>query len=521
VQADSQLKFRAGSIERRDQLRAVGVVVLCLVVVLGVFSQSFVQMVRIWGAQSDTYSHGYLVLPIFVFLVWQRRAVLADTPIKPFVPAVAAVAGAGFIWLLGEVAGVSTVSFVMVVSMVALSVAAVLGLGWARVLMFPLAILLFAVPFGEDFVPRMMQWTADFTVTALRMSGVPTYREGMSFVIPSGRWSVVEACSGIRYLVASVFAGTLFAWQMYRSPGRRVLFVLCAIIVPIVANWLRAYLIVMLGHLSDGRLASGVDHLIYGWVFFGLVIGIMFAVGAIWREDKDQGRPGFRDSGATGGLAFPSGRVVRAAGLTVAVFLGAQTAAAFLLQPLPRRSLASVSISPVKGWTPIAMSVKDWHPYLQAPSSEQSLAFAKDGQEVGVFVGIFRDQRQGAELVSSVNQLGGAEDRKWKRVATAARIAPMDGRTLPVQMETLQSEVGTIVAWRWYCLDRMCTSSDYRAKFYLAVDRLARRDDTSAWVAIYVINPATPAEGERALATFSKEMGGALERAVLGVISDD
>ena len=139
----------------------------------------------------------------------------------------------------------------------------------ARVLAFPLAFLFFAVPFGEIFVPTLIDWTADFTVAALRFSGVPVYREGNHFVIPTGRWSVVEACSGVRYLIASLMVGTLYAAIAYRSARRRACFIVAAILVPIVANWLRAYMIVMLGHLSNNRLATGVDHIIYGWMFFG------------------------------------------------------------------------------------------------------------------------------------------------------------------------------------------------------------------------------------------------------------
>ncbi|WP_370657018.1 archaeosortase/exosortase family protein, partial [Klebsiella pneumoniae] len=55
----------------------------------------------------------------------------------------------------------------------------------------------------------------------------------------------------------------------YRSLARRWVFVGVSIVTPLVANWLRAYMIVMLGHLSDNQLATGVDHVIYGWVFFG------------------------------------------------------------------------------------------------------------------------------------------------------------------------------------------------------------------------------------------------------------
>jgi exosortase len=59
----------------------------------------------------------------------------------------------------------------------------------------------------------------------LALSGIPVHAEGLRFVIPTGSWSVVEACSGVRYLIASVTVGTLFAYLTYRSlsaaPGLR------------------------------------------------------------------------------------------------------------------------------------------------------------------------------------------------------------------------------------------------------------------------------------------------------------
>src|SRR5205814_10510601 len=119
----------------------------------------------------------------------------------------------------------------------------------------------------------------------LRWSGVPVYREANHFIIPSGAWSVVEACSGIRYIIASVMVGTIYAAIAYRSTRRRVAFLAASVLVPILANWLRAYMIVMLAHLSSNKIAVGVDHLIYGWIFFGLVMVLLFWVGSFWRED--------------------------------------------------------------------------------------------------------------------------------------------------------------------------------------------------------------------------------------------
>ncbi len=204
--------------------------------------------------------------------------------------------------------------------------------------------------------------------------------------------------------------------------------------------------------------------------------------------------------------------------MMLAVLLASQAAAAILMRPLADHPLPSVSIASVAGWKPVNAPLSDWKPYLQAPVREDLYAFEKDGQQVGVFIGIFRDQRQGSELVSSVNQLVGADKKKWQRVAGGTRAVEVNGRTIPVQVETLRTTGGTIVAWRWYCFDGMSTASDYRAKFQLAVDRLARRDDASAWVAVYVVNPESPSAGERSLAAFVGEMGGSLESGLFEVV---
>src|SRR5205814_4717172 len=190
----------------------------------------------------------------------------------------------GALWLVASAAGASVTAQFALAFMLQAAIVTVVGLQAARVLAFALAFLLFAVPSGEFLVPTLMDWTADFTISALRLSGVPVYREANHFIIPSGAWSVVEACSGIRYIIASLMVGVIYAAVAYHSPRRRAVFVAASILVPILANWLRAYMIVMLGHLSNNKLAVGIDHIIYGWIFFGVVMLLLFWVGSFWQE---------------------------------------------------------------------------------------------------------------------------------------------------------------------------------------------------------------------------------------------
>ena len=103
--------------------------------------------------------------------------------------------------------------------------------------------------------------------------------------IPQGTFFVAEACAGLRFLVASIAFGCLYALVMYRSPVRRGLFILASIMVPVVANGFRGLGIVALGYMLNSTQAAAADHIIYGWVFFSFVILMLIVVGLPFRED--------------------------------------------------------------------------------------------------------------------------------------------------------------------------------------------------------------------------------------------
>jgi len=150
-----------------------------------------------------------------------------------------------------------------------------LGLRGMWALAFPLVFILLAVPVGEFLIYPMMKFTAAFTVGAVRLTGIPVFWDGMYFTLPSGTWNIVEGCSGVRYIIASVTLGVLYAYLTYCSYWRRA----ALFWRPAGAGdceRMRAFIIVMLGHFSGMKIATGVDHLVYGWVWFGIVMFFLF-----------------------------------------------------------------------------------------------------------------------------------------------------------------------------------------------------------------------------------------------------
>ena len=252
--------------------------------------------------------------------------------------------------------------------MIQAAIVTVLGTSVARALVFPLAFLLFAIPAGEILVPTLMDWTADFTVDALRWSGVPVYREANHFTIPVGhagrssRRAAASATSSHRS-----WSGTIYAAMAYTSTRRRVLFIAASIVVPIVANWLRAYMIVMIGHLSNNKLAVGVDHLIYGWIFFGVVMLLLFWVGSFWREKTSPAPTGLLRRFPSARASSPApGRTLFAAALAAALAAGLWVPIQASIDREDRAAVPAVAvIADDNGWASSGNAFADWKPALQ------------------------------------------------------------------------------------------------------------------------------------------------------------
>ena len=465
--------------------RALPLFLLLLLGVLLLYRGTGLAMVEIWD-RSETFAHAFVVPPISLWLIWRKRAELALLTPRAAPLFLLPMAGFALLWLIGELAVVNAAMQFGLTGMLVFLVPTVLGWPVARAIAFPLGFLFFAVPFGEFVMPQLMQFTAFFTVGALRLSGIPVYQEGLQFIIPSGTWSVVEACSGIRYLMASVMVGTLFAYLNYRSIKRRWLFVGVAFILPLVANWLRAYMIVMLGHLSGNTIATGADHLIYGWVFFGIIMLVMFMVGARWAEPDEPVPEAITQPSdvAPAGRHWPT--LAALVLLLIAPLLLAQrmnSATAIELAALSAPDFAA------SGWSPGDASFASFKPNFETPATELQASYQRDGKGVGLYVGYYRNQRVDSKLISSNNMLVLSTDKVWSRIGGDA-VHDDQGRTLATA-ELRSAALGDESAgrrlrvWQIYWVNGHLTSSDWQAKLYGLLGRLLGQGDAAAVLVMY------------------------------------
>lgn len=467
--------------------KPLGVLLVSGTVLLLAFWQSWNSMTSIWS-RSDTFAHGFLVAPVSLWLLWTRKDVY-----KRFIPNPSYVGGlalsvCGFLWLVADLSQVLVVEQFALVGMLVCLFWSILGTQIVRNMMFPLGFLFLMVPFGEDFVPFLMEYTASFVVMMLRLTGISVYREGLHFTLTSGNWSVVEACSGIRYLIASITLGLVYAYLNYASVLKRFVFILASILVPILANGLRAYMIVMIGHLSDMKLATGVDHIIYGWLFFGLVMLLLFYIGSFWRDEE---------------VSLSSGQVVDEPGLLMAKeTLGRVTVLVVVcLLVWPMLANALHARQSIKAVIPAALlqnlppeiekaNLGSWEPEFTGVKADERRFVEVETESVGIYMANFGDESQGGELINSQNTLVSKKDsRQWRVIrSTLAQIA-WPASPVPVEEYVLNSPMQNLLVLRWYRIGDTNTANAYYAKGLQLLKRLSGNADPEIMIVIYTPTP--------------------------------
>ncbi|WPL17639.1 exosortase A [Thiorhodovibrio winogradskyi] len=449
-----------------------------ILLIPAVFPDTTWSMVKVW-AVNETFTHGFLVFPISLWLIWQDRTQINQITLTSNPLALVLAIPVLAIWTLGALVDIKVVQQLALITLIPLTVWTLLGWNILRAVLFPLCYLLFAVPLGQELIPPLMDFTADFTVALIRLSGVPVYQDGLYFTLPSGNWSVVEECSGVRYLIASLALGTIYAYMVYQKLYKRIIFFLFACAIPILANGLRAYMIVMIGHFSGMKYAVGADHLLYGWVFFGIVIFLMFYIGGIWRDPQPELPVSNGKPLSNSPTSLPKNALVPVIMLATLLTVTKLFTAYLMDPPADEFKPAYVEVVDQFGdWHKRDSLGFDWAPIFNNPDRHLNQGYEHDnGKEtLRLDIGYFRYQRDGAEAVSSLNRLSDPYGGDWKIIASRTS---HDGNH-QVQETEIQKGGQKILVWSWYRVGDQAVANSTEAKLrQLANKFLSQRDDAS------------------------------------------
>ena len=261
----------------RKPFAALALAVLGLVLLT---AREWGEMLHQWW-NIDTYNHILLVPFVIAWLVVLRSKELAMLTPKPWMPGLGLVATALAIWLLGRATDTNLIAHIGAVSAVQAAIVAVLGLRVALMAALPLCFGAFLVPFGDEIIVPLQMITAEIAITLTLVSGIAAQIDGIYIDTPVGLFIVAEACSGVKFLIAMVTLAVLVCFTRFDSWAKRAIFMAASIIIPILANGVRAWGTIYIAQSQGVEFAAGFDHIFYGWIFFAIVVAVILA--GAWR----------------------------------------------------------------------------------------------------------------------------------------------------------------------------------------------------------------------------------------------
>lgn len=448
-------------------VQALAGALFLLVLACALHFSSLQSMWHTWG-NSKTYTHGYLVFPMVAYLIWTRWNSFLSAEHKPLLVGAVPIIGCGIMWVVAELLSVDVIAELMFVSMLVFLCASYFGLKKMLVLIFPLAYMFFAVPMGEGLVPKLMTFTADFTIGALRISGIPVFRDGMFFSIPAGDFEVAKACSGIRYLMASFALGTLYAYLSFRSFRKQFIFSVMSLLVPIIANGIRAYGIVIIAHFSGMKYATGFDHLIYGWVFFGFVMFLLFTVGGRFRSDEDL-EPVVEHVDPDAQPIEPLRVYMAVAVLAIALVIP-HVIGSYARQNNSAEGLVAQLPMATSGWQGPGAKSTRFEPDFSDAVAVARGHYTKGGNEVFVWVYRYPAFNSKHEMITGTNNLVDIDD--WSLYRQVPRTVDIDGG-LSVIESGIGSRPDVYTIWHWYQLNDATANGRIKAKLVEATSLLS------------------------------------------------
>jgi len=246
------------------------------------------RLIVAWSG-SEEYSHGFFIVPLFFYILWRKKEIFAEIPIKPSSWGLALVIFSLLLYLFAHLAEIMTLTSFSMVLLIAGVVIYFYGFLMVKELIFPLFLLLFMIPVPAQIYAKLtiplQLFVTKASVGISNILGLPIYREGNVIHLPDRTLQVVQACSGLRSMISLLTLSAIFGYFTLKSNFLRTILFFSGIPAAIFVNIIRVLLLVFAFHYLNYDLTTGTIHTVFGIIIFMLAlvfIAIIKGVLSIW-----------------------------------------------------------------------------------------------------------------------------------------------------------------------------------------------------------------------------------------------
>ena len=460
---------------------------------------------------NGVYSHGFLALLIAAYITYQNRGKVSNAMYRFNLTGLLAITAAGFLWLAAALINVQLVQVFSLFIIIVATLACLFGLQSLRALKIALLALLLVLPVWNFLQVPLQILSSEVTYAVLKLLDIPTLREGFRFSVPGGQFIIEEACSGLSFFLSSCLLSVLFVHFNHVLGINRLYFVLFAILLSLVSNWVRIVFVILVGYYTRMDHVIVQDHLTFGWILYAVMLIPFFVVGHFVNQlpklsTTPQDTP-LKQVGLTLDNAVSSNAKILVIA-TAMMLISYPTIRLFLTPEILESNIArtyDIALSQLTQRVDTRFA-KTWNPRFVGADETDQASIRYDTQLIRSLRVTYLTQTQGKELVF-VENTPFAKDR-WLINSTQFKAVELNGVTTNHELTTLTDRRGTeryMVSW--YFIGGRVTTSELEAKLFEFYGRLA--GDGSAHFVAFVLDKQEAIISESfpvSLLTLSSEM---------------
>ena len=263
---------------------------ILLAALSALYYPAMLRLVQYWH-RSEDYSHGFLIIPLSLYMIWQKRDELRRVIVQPNNAGLILTISAVGIYVIAEFAGVMTLAALSIIPITMGSIWFLFGNEMLKQLLFPVCFLIFMIPVpGQVYSAAtfpLQLFVSTFSTYISQIMSIPVYREGNIIHLPEHTLQVVQACSGLRSMISLLSLSAVFGYFSLRANFLRAVLFASGIPVAIMVNVVRVVAMILAFHYFDMDLTQGSIHTFFGAAIFVLAIILLVALrGILSKWDK-------------------------------------------------------------------------------------------------------------------------------------------------------------------------------------------------------------------------------------------
>lgn len=427
--------------------------------------------------------HGILVWPYALYLVWKFRDSYVDFGSNPNLLGFGGIFLAGLCWLISSITSIEKAQQLFFFS-VFLSVLLALG-SWRllRALMFPLCLMLLSLEIWKLLQMPLRDLSTIATIKFIQVYGLPVLREGYSLSLPGGRFLVEPACSGLSFFMASLLLALILTHEWSLSFKRGLILTVVAVLLAVASNWLRIFIIVLVGNSTNMESILVKEHLVFGWIVYTLTMVPFFLLVFLFLR-KHTTQPGHSTEKPFTETNKSHTETNRNALLVCMVLMFLPIAGNFLLKKIDH-PYHFVFTQKLKANNNLRdpEHLSSWEPQFENADEILHLRFSQQSTTIDIVAVYYRNQARGKELINVNNYF--YRESRWRQLASRELSVQIAGEEIKGQAEIIQRGLGdTRLLYYWYAHAERSSASTLQAKLDHLLSVLSGKGSSGAAYAI-------------------------------------